>query len=102
MERNIWEEGGASKFVHANFFTLSIPPPPPPPVDNRKLRTELEVEAVEVLPPEFVEVGLQAQLGVGPGATMEEVKAAYKKMVLRLHPDKTRTTRRKQQSCSSG
>ena len=34
---------------------------------------------MEVLPPDFVEVGLQAQLGVRPGATKEEVKAVYKK-----------------------
>ena len=61
-------------------------------VNEQKLRTDVEVGPVEVLPPDFAEVCLQAQLGVTPGATKEDVKA---KMVVKLH-QKTRTTRRKQ------
>ena len=57
---------------------------------------------MEVLPPDFAEVGLHAQLGMRPWATKEDVKAAYKKMVFGHHPNKIRTTRRRQQSCSSG
>ena len=51
-------------------------------VNKKKRRTDVEVEPVEVVPPDFAEVGLQAQLGVLLEATKEEVKAAYKKMVL--------------------
>ena len=36
-------------------------------VNKQKLRTDVEVEPVEAPPPNFVEVGLQAQLGVTPG-----------------------------------
>ena len=43
-------------------------------VNKQKLRTDPEVEPVEVLPPDFAEVGLQAHLGVSLGAT-KEVKA---------------------------
>ena len=36
-------------------------------VDNRKLRTNVEVELVEILPPDFAEVGLHPHLGIKPG-----------------------------------
>ena len=55
----------------------------------------MEVEPVEVLPPDFAEVGLQAQLGVTPGATTEEVKVVYKKMELKLHADKNKNNEEK-------
>ena len=64
-------------------------------VNKRKLRSNVEVEPVEILPPDFAEVGLQAQLGVTPGTTKEEVKAACKKMVLKLHPDKNKNNHEK-------
>ena len=64
-------------------------------VNKWKLRIDVDVERVEVLPPDFAEVGLQAQLGVTPGATKEEVKAVYKKMVLKLHLDKDKNNREK-------
>ena len=64
-------------------------------VGNWKLRTDVEVEPVEVLPLDFAVVSLRAQSGVSPGATKEEVKAAYKKMVLRFHPDKNKNIREK-------
>ena len=64
-------------------------------VNKRKPTINMEVELVEVLPPDFAEVGLQAQLGVTPGATKEEGKAAHKKMVLRLHPDKNKNNKEK-------
>ena len=64
-------------------------------VNKQKLRTDVEVEPVEVVPLDFAEVGLQAQLGVSPGATKEEVMAAYKKMVLELHPDKNKSNQEK-------
>ena len=64
--------------------------------------TDVEVEPVEVLPPDFAEVGLYAQLGIRPGAMKEDAKAAYKKMVLTPNQTKTKATRRRQQSCSNG
>ena len=41
-----------------------------------KLRTDVAVELVEVLPSDLAEVGLRALLGMKPGATKEDVKAA--------------------------
>ena len=64
-------------------------------MDTRKLRTDLKAELVEILPPDFAEVGLHAHLGITPGATKEDIKAAYKKMVLRLHPDKNKNNEEK-------
>ena len=64
-------------------------------VNKQKLRTDVEVEPVEVLPPDFAEVGLQAQLGVSAAATKEEVKASYKKMVLKLHPHQNKNNQEK-------
>ena len=60
-----------------------------------KLRTDVVLERVEVLPADFAEVGLHAQLGIRPGATKEDVKAAYKKMVLKLHPNKNKNNQEK-------
>ena len=40
-------------------------------VNKQKLRTDVAVELVEVLPPDFADVGLQAQLMVSPGAIKE-------------------------------
>ena len=57
-------------------------------VNKQQLRTDVEVEPVEVVPPDLAEVGVHAQFGVSPGLTQEEVKAVYKKMVLKLHPNK--------------
>ena len=45
-------------------------------------------ELVEVLPPDFADISLHAQLGIRPMATKEDVKAAYKKMVFKLRRDK--------------
>ena len=64
-------------------------------VNKQKLRTDVEVEPVEVLTPDFAEVGLRAELGVSTGATKEEVEAAYKKMVLKLHLDKNKNNQEK-------
>ena len=67
-------------------------------VNKQKLRTDVEVKPVEVLPPDFAEVGLQAQLGVSPGATKKERKAARRR-TRRWYSNstqtKTRITRRK-------
>ena len=56
-------------------------------VDKKKVVPEV-VEPVEVLPPGFEGWSFLEQIGVGSAPTMDEVKAAYKKWVLRLHPDK--------------
>ena len=56
-------------------------------VDKKKVVPEV-VEPVEVLPPGFEGWSFPEQIGVGSAPTTEEVKAAYKKWVLRLHPDK--------------
>ena len=56
-------------------------------VDEKKVVPEV-VEPVEVLPPGFEGWRFLEQIGVGSAPTMDEVKAAYKKWVLRLHPDK--------------
>ena len=56
-------------------------------VDKKKVVQEV-VEPVEVLPPGFEGWSFLEQLGVGSAPTMDEVKAAYKKWVLRLHSDK--------------
>ena len=53
------------------------------------------MELVEVLPPNFAIAGLHAQLGIRPGAPKEEVKAAYKKVFLRLHPDKNQNNQKR-------
>ena len=57
-------------------------------VDKKKVVPEA-VEPVEVLPPGFEGWSFLEQIGVGSAPTMDEVKAAYKKWVLRLHLDKT-------------
>ena len=59
-------------------------------VNKQKLRTNVGVEPIDIPPPDFVEVGLQTQLGVSAGATKEELEAAYKKMVLKHHPHKNK------------
>ena len=56
-------------------------------VDKKKVVPEV-FEPVEVLPPGFEGWSFLEQIGVGSAPTMDEVKAAYKKWVLRLHPDK--------------
>ena len=57
-------------------------------VDKKKVVLEA-VEPVEVPPPGFEGWSFLEQLGVGSASTVNEVKAAYKKWVLRLHPGKT-------------
>ena len=64
-------------------------------MDIRNLGTDVVVEPVEVLLVDFAEVGLHAQLGIRPGATKEDVKAAYKKMVLKLYPDHSKNNHEK-------
>ena len=58
--------------------------------------------AVEPVEPDFAEVGLHAQLGITPGATKEDVKAACKKMVFGLHPNKNKNNEEKATELSSG
>ena len=64
-------------------------------VNKQKPRIEVEAEPVEVLAPDFAEVSLQNRVGVTTGATKEEIKAAYKKMVLKLVPYKNKNNQEK-------
>ena len=64
-------------------------------VDIRKLRASVVVERVEVLPADFAEVGVHAHSGIILGTMKQNLKAADKKMVLKLHPNRNKNNQEK-------